>query len=129
LTNGFLTASAAGLPPAGQRCQTLAAHTAIENRRETVEMNACPKWCTGLLLSVAIIAMVAVGGCSKVNQENYNRLKVGMSYADITALIGKPSDCDAVMNVQNCLWKDGNRQINVNFVAEKAILITSQNLK
>lgn len=81
-----------------------------------------------LLLVALILAPLVTIGCSKVSQENYNQLKVGMTYSEVTALIGDPSDCDAVMSVQNCVWQDGRKQINVNFVAEKAVLLSSQNL-
>jgi hypothetical protein len=82
---------------------------------------------TPLLVALLLACLLAIG-CSKVNQENYNQLKVGMTYSEVTALIGNPSNCDAVMSVQNCIWQDGRKQINVNFVAEKAVLLSSQNL-
>lgn len=68
-------------------------------------------------------------GCSKVTLENYNRISVGMSYDEVTQLIGPPDECDDVMGVRNCLWGDEKRSINVSFVGSKVLLFSSSNLQ
>ena len=45
-------------------------------------------------------------GCSKITLENYNKISMGMSYDEVTQLIGSPDTCDDVMGVRNCLWGD-----------------------
>lgn len=68
-------------------------------------------------------------GCSKLTLENYNKVAVGMSYDEVTALLGKPEKCDDVLGVRNCLWGDDKRSVNVSFVAGKVLLYSSSNLK
>jgi hypothetical protein len=68
-------------------------------------------------------------GCSKVTLENYNKISVGMSYDEVTQLIGPPNECDDVMGVRNCLWGDEKRSINVSFVGSKVLLFSSSNLQ
>ena len=68
-------------------------------------------------------------GCSKVTLENYNKISVGMSYDEVTQLIGPPDECDDVMGVRNCRWGDEKRSINVSFVGSKVLLFASSNLQ
>jgi len=68
-------------------------------------------------------------GCSKVTLENYNKISVGMSYEEVTQLIGPPDECDDVMGVRNCLWGDEKRSINISFVGDKVLLFASNNLQ
>jgi len=68
-------------------------------------------------------------GCSKITLENYNKISVGMSYDEVTQLIGSPDTCDDVMGVRNCLWGDEKRSINISFVGSKVLLFSSSNLQ
>jgi len=79
------------------------------------------------LLGAALLLLVL--GCSQLTQENYNKITVGMSYDEVTALIGKPDTCDDVMGVRNCVWGDEKRSVQVGFVADKVLLHSSNNLK
>jgi len=36
-------------------------------------------------------------GFSKITLENYSKITVGMSYDEVTRLIGPPDECDDVM--------------------------------
>lgn len=79
------------------------------------------------LLGAALLLLVL--GCSPLTQENYNKINVGMSYDEVTALIGKPESCDDVMGVRNCVWGDEKRSAQVGLVADKVLLFSSNNLK
>lgn len=79
------------------------------------------------LLGAALLPLVL--GCSPLTQENYNKITVGMSYDQVTALIGKPDTCDDVMGVRNCVWGDEKRSVQVGFVADKVLLFSANNLK
>ena len=68
-------------------------------------------------------------GCSKITLENYNKISVGMSYDEVTQLIGPPDECDDVMGARNCRWGDEKRSINVSFVGSKVLLFASSNLQ
>jgi hypothetical protein len=80
---------------------------------------------TVLAMSLFLVLL----GCSKLTVENYDKIAVGMSYDEVTRLIGAPDACDDVMGVRNCKWGDETRSVNVSFVADKVLLFSSSNLK
>lgn len=73
--------------------------------------------------------LLAMLGCSKLTLENYNKIGTGMTYDEVTALIGSPEQCDDVLGVRNCTWGDEKRSVSVSFVGGKVVLFTSSNLK
>ena len=68
-------------------------------------------------------------GCSKLTLENYNKVNAGMSYEEVTGLIGKPEKCDDLMGLRNCAWGDDKRSVHVSFIGGKVVLFSSHNLK
>jgi len=78
---------------------------------------------------IAMGLLLVMLGCSKITLENYNKISVGMSYDEVTQLIGPPDECDDVMGVRNCLWGDEKRAIKVSFVGSKVLLFSSSNLQ
>ncbi len=66
--------------------------------------------------------------CTKVTLKNYNKIAAGMSYEDVTGLIGQPAKCDDLMGLRNCTWGDDKQLVNVSFVAGKVLLFSSHNL-
>lgn len=78
-------------------------------------------WAMGLLLAML--------GCSKLTIENYNQITTGMTYDEVTQLLGKPAECDDLMGVRNCRWGDETRSAQVSFVAGKVLLFSSSNLQ
>lgn len=68
-------------------------------------------------------------GCSKLTIENYNQITTGMTYDEVTQLLGKPAECDDLMGVRNCRWGDDTRSVQVSFVAGKVLLFSSSNLQ
>lgn len=77
----------------------------------------------------ALGLLLAVAGCSRLTQENYDRIAVGMSYDEVVELIGTPEACDDVMGVRSCTWGDEKRSVKVNFLAGEVLLYSSTNLK
>jgi hypothetical protein len=67
--------------------------------------------------------------CSKLTQENYNKITVGMGYEEVAQLPGKPDECDDVLGVRSCRWGDDKHSVNVSFVSGKALLFSSSNLQ
>ena len=68
-------------------------------------------------------------GCSKLTLENYDKIEPGMSYDEVTQLIGQPEKCDDVMGLRSCTWGDEKRSVSVTFAADKVLLFSSSNLK
>ena len=78
---------------------------------------------------LALVALTLLCGCSKLNRENYSKIKMGSEYSEVVKILGKPDRCSEALFVRNCVWGDENRNITVNFVGDKAVLFTSKNLK
>lgn len=82
---------------------------------------------TGIALMIALTA--ALSGCSKLTPENYDRIKMGMRYAEVKSILGEPARCNDILAVKACTWGDDKRYINVNFVADQVVLLNSANLR
>jgi len=78
--------------------------------------------------AIALAAACAVA-CSKINAENYAQLKAGMSYAEVTAILGSPASCDDTAGFKACKWGDAKSGISVRFVADKVVLHSAQNIR
>jgi len=78
---------------------------------------------------VAMGLLLAMLGCSKLTLENYSKISTGMTYEEVTRLIGPPDECDDVMGVRSCQWGNEKSAINVSFVGGKVLLFSSTNLK
>ena len=76
-----------------------------------------------------LVVFVALAtGCSKVNSDNYDKIKAGMPYDEVTALLGKADACNGIMGIKSCKWGDDDRYITVNFADDKAIVFSSKGL-
>lgn len=80
------------------------------------------------LMVAAMLFSIILAGCSKVNRENYDRIKVGMEYIQVTELIGNPDQCDAALGMKNCVWGNESKNITIQFVAEKVVLPSMKGL-
>ena len=82
------------------------------------------------LRSLALLSFcVLLAACSKVNQENYAKLKTGMTKAEVEALIGEPTECAGAIGLTSCTWGDEKAFISVQFAADKVMLFSGQGLK
>ena len=80
---------------------------------------------TVLTMSLLLVML----GCGKLTLENYNKITTGMTYEEVTGLIGSPDQCDDVLGVRSCEWGNEKRSVKVSFVGGKVILFSSSNLK
>lgn len=78
---------------------------------------------------IALPLFLTLLGCSRLTQENYNRIAVGMPYDEVVQLIGKPDQCDDIMGLRSCNWGDESRSVHVSFVDEKVLVFASKNMK
>lgn len=72
--------------------------------------------------------VLPMAGCSKITQENYSRIKVGMEYAEVVAIVGKPANCSSVFNATTCTWGNERRSIDISFIADKVVFLAGQGL-
>lgn len=76
-----------------------------------------------------IAACVLLAACSKVNQENYAKLKAGMPRADVEQLLGSPTECAGAVGLTSCTWKDKESLISIQFAGDKVMMFSGQELK
>lgn len=81
----------------------------------------------GVLLLIAGVVL-HLTACSRVTQENYRKLQVGMEYAQVVQILGEPSRCDSVLTVKTCEWGKKDRTITIRFVAEKVVFFFSKGM-
>lgn len=67
--------------------------------------------------------------CSSLTQENYDRIKVGMSFQEVEKLLGSGATCDAAMGMKSCTWGTAERFIKVQFVSDKVLLHVARGIK
>lgn len=71
------------------------------------------------------VLLILLLGCSKVTQENYEQIRVGMGYDAVVAILGKPNACDSVANVSSCVWGNVSKNIKVRFVNERVTSVSA----
>ncbi|HEX5125157.1 MAG TPA: DUF3862 domain-containing protein [Rhodocyclaceae bacterium] len=74
------------------------------------------------------VTFLMLCACNKVTAENYDKLKTGMSYEEVRTLLGKPDECSDAVVLKSCRWGNVQSHINVNFVGDKAVVFTAENL-
>jgi outer membrane protein assembly factor BamE (lipoprotein component of BamABCDE complex) len=91
------------------------------------------------LVAVLLAGLVlsTVSGCgSKVNQSNFDKVKTGMTRAEVEDILGKPTEesggAAAIPGIsvsgKIATWKDGDKVITVTFANEKVVTKGSQGL-
>lgn len=80
------------------------------------------------IFSVIFGCLLLTVGCSKVTKENYDKLKVGQDYDEVTDIIGKADECSSAVGFKNCRWGDDDKYIEVNFAGNKVLIFSAQGL-
>ena len=75
-----------------------------------------------------IFCTILITGCSKVTLENYEKLKVGMSYEEVVGIIGAADECSEKMGTKSCTWGSGEKYIKVKFVADNAVYFSKKGI-
>lgn len=81
------------------------------------------------VLAICIFSILALTGCSKVNKENYDKIKIGMSYEDVVEVLGKPGICEEpIFKTKSCIWGSSDKQIKIKFVADIVVWRSSKGI-
>lgn len=80
------------------------------------------------MLLIAALCFMAVA-CGNLTQQNYDKIKVGMSYQEVEKLLGSNPTCDSALGVKSCTWGTAEKHIKVQFVADKVTLYSAKGLK
>ena len=68
---------------------------------------------------MCVFSIVSLAGCSKVNKENYDKIKIGMSYQEVVGVLRKPDTCEeTVLKTKSCMWGTSEKQIKIKFVGD-----------
>ena len=78
---------------------------------------------------VVLTACVLLAACTKINQENYSKLKAGMTKAEVEKLLGSPAECSGAVGLTSCTWGDDKTVISVQYAGDKVMMFSGQGLK
>ncbi len=79
------------------------------------------------ILSVVLAFAFITAGCGvdKVNKTNFDKIKTGMTEAEVQAILGPPTESSgvdvAVFAGTTSIWKEGDTVISIQFVNGKVI--------
>lgn len=80
-------------------------------------------------LVAPLLALLLLSACGKLSEANYARLKAGMSYEEVSQIIGRADQCSETIGVKRCTWGNAESNISADFVADKAVLFSSKNIR
>lgn len=78
---------------------------------------------------LVILIALAAAGCSRLTAANYEKLRMGMSYAEVKGLLGEPASCSDLLGAKQCRWGDETRHVSVSFVGDQVILFAAENVR
>lgn len=73
--------------------------------------------------------IVLLAGCGKLNLENYNKLKPGMDFDRVVALLGDPTECDEILGTKSCTWGEESKHVKVKFIADNVAFYSKEGLE
>ena len=80
-------------------------------------------------LAICIFSILALAGCSKVNKENYDKIKIGVDYETVVEVLGEPNICeDPILKTKSCTWGSSEKQIEIKFAGDTVIWRSSKGL-
>ncbi|MCP4745943.1 MAG: hypothetical protein GY874_07350 [Desulfobacteraceae bacterium] len=82
------------------------------------------------LKKVIVIAVLlfAIVSCGKVNVENFGKIENGMTYDQVKGILGDPTNCESMPGAKRCVWQSGEKKIEIKFLTDKVVFVTSENL-
>ncbi|MFC0117345.1 DUF3862 domain-containing protein [Pseudoalteromonas xiamenensis] len=78
---------------------------------------------------LVIALALGLAACSKVNIENYNKIKVGMDKTEVEQVLGSADKCEEKTLHTNCVWGNESQNITINFVSDKVTIYTKTGLE
>jgi outer membrane protein assembly factor BamE (lipoprotein component of BamABCDE complex) len=76
-------------------------------------------------LGIAILLLCLVACGSRLNQENFDKVRDGMSQKEVREILGDPVDASGAsflgLSSGEAVWKDNKTTITVHFLNDKVI--------
>lgn len=87
-----------------------------------------------LIMALLVMAGTALlTGCAPqpgtVTLQNYEKLKFGMSYDAVVAILGEPQQTHPFMGIKQCTWARDERHIHAKFLFDRAVYYSSRGLE
>ncbi len=79
-----------------------------------------------IVLAFIVTAAMLFAGCGKVTSENYDKIKTGMAYEEVIEILGDADKCESGFGAKNCQWGSDEKNITINFLADKVIVYTKE---
>jgi hypothetical protein len=81
---------------------------------------------TTCLRVLAVAALLLLGACSKVSQENFSKVRQGMTEHEVAAILGSPTESNSrdVLGISGTAsrWVGSDAVISIRFVNGKVAL-------
>ena len=77
---------------------------------------------------VVLLVLLLFLGDGSVTKEKYNLLRMGMTYSDVTDILGNDDECRVELGIKNCVWGSEGKNIKATFIADKAISFSNKGL-
>jgi len=81
-----------------------------------------------VLIALFIFSSIFLLDCSKLTQENYEKIKLGMKYEEVVDILDQAQECDSSIGVTNCRWESNGKYIKIQFIADKVVLFSAKGL-
>jgi sucrose-6-phosphate hydrolase SacC (GH32 family) len=75
-----------------------------------------------------IAATLSLAACSKVNLENYEKIKIGMDKSEVEVFLGSADNCVEKTLHTNCIWGDESKNIEITLVSDRVTLFSKKGL-
>ena len=76
-------------------------------------------------LGVAILLLCLAACSSRLNQENFDKIRDGMSQKEVREILGEPVDASGAsflgLSSGEAVWKDNKTTITVHFLNDKVV--------
>jgi uncharacterized lipoprotein NlpE involved in copper resistance len=82
-----------------------------------------------IISATALTLLLLLIGCSSLTQENYDKIKLGMSFQEVEKLLGSGPICDSALGMKSCTWGSADKFVKVQFVSEKVVLHVAKGLR
>ena len=79
-------------------------------------------------ISLALL-LLFLSGCSNLTKETYDKIEIGMSYAQVIDILGKATECNTLAGMSDCTWGDEKRYVKVKFITDKVMLMHAQGIE
>ena len=74
------------------------------------------------IIPLLLVALI-LGACSRVTQDNFDKIKNGMSGAEVRDILGEPTESESmdlgILRTTSSVWKDGGATISITFAGDK----------